>query len=270
MDLADIHRRQDAFYDSLVQRFESELRHTVMMAQARMAGYLQGALTVTAGQIDRSPANLRVIRSLDLRFMGFLDDAGYTSLLNAFANSFAGSKVFLQETLESLGYPPATFTASDLNLFAGLQLNSVAGMTAITEAAASAATQQALFSIGGLRFATLVELLASKISASLPRIRTIADTAMVTYYRTLTDQAFRKIEVDLPELAQRYRYSGPEDQKTRPFCERLLQADKDYSREQIAEMDNHQLGNVMITCGGYSCRHQWILLTRTAATALAA
>jgi hypothetical protein len=85
---------------------------------------------------------------------------------------------------------------------------------------------------------------------------------MTTYYRTLTDQAFQKIEEDLPEIEQRYRYSGPLDSRNRPFCRQLENADKAYSRAQIAAMDNGMLPNVFLSCGGWNCRHVWILDTR--------
>jgi hypothetical protein len=263
MNLADIHRRQDAFYDSLIDAFQTQLRHVVTMAQARMAGYLHDNLTFTNGAIDRTARNLRVMRSLDNKFMDFLDSAGYTPLLNSFVTSFAGSKVFLQDTLESLGYKPVSFTASDLTAFAGLQMNAVVSMTTVAEAAAGTAMQQALFSIGGLKFSDLVESLASKIDAALPRITTLAETSMTTYYRTLSDQAFQKIEKDLPEIAQRFRYSGPLDPRNRPFCRRLEEANKTYSRAEVAAMNNGMLPDVMLTCGGWNCRHVWIINSRS-------
>jgi len=201
--------------------------------------------------------------------MDFLDDAGYSSLMNAYVSSFAGEKAFLQETLDYLGYKPVDFTAADLKLFRSLQLNAVTSMTTIAEAAAGTAMQQALFSIGGLKFSDLLESLATKIDASLPRVRTIAETSMTTYYRTLTDQAFQKIERDLPEIDQRYRYSGPLDSRNRPFCRRLEQADKSYSRPEIAAMNNGMLPNVFLSCGGWNCRHVWILDTRKQVAAAA-
>lgn len=262
MDLNEIHRRQDQFYDSMIDAFTEHLRGVVTMAQAKMAGYLQASLTTTAGKIDRTLGNLRVVRTLDDRFMEFLDESGYSALLSAYVTSFAGEKAFLQETLQYLGYDPVAFTASDLKVFGSLQLNAVTSMTTVAEAAAGTAMQQALFSIGGLKFAGLVQSLASKIDASLPRIRTIAETSMTTYYRTLTDQAFQKIEKDLPELDQRYRYSGPLDSRNRPFCRHLENVDKAYSRAEIDQMNNGMLPNVFLSCGGWNCRHVWILDTR--------
>ena len=46
---------------------------------------------------------------------------------------------------------------------------------------------------------------------------------------------------------------------TRPFCERLLKSDRTYTREEIDRMNNGQIPNVFVTCGGFSCRHQWVL-----------
>jgi hypothetical protein len=267
MDLDEIHARQDQFYDSMIDAFVEHLSAVVSKAQARMAGYLQANLAITAGKIDQSPGNLRIIRTLDDRFMDFLDDAGYSSLMNGYVSSFSGETAFLQDTLEYLGYKPVAFTSADLKVFSGLQLNAVTSMTTIAEAAAGTAMQQALFSIGGLKFSDLLESLASKIDAALPRVRTIAETAMTTYYRTLTDQAFQQIEKDLPEIDQRYRYSGPLDSRNRPFCRRLEVADKSYSRVEIAAMNNGQIPNVYLSCGGWNCRHVWILDTRKPAAA---
>jgi hypothetical protein len=262
MDLDEVHRRQDQFYDSMIDAFSEHLSAVMSKAQARMAAYLQANLAITAGKIDQSPGNLRIIRTLDDRFMDFLDQAGYSSLMNGYVASFSGETAFLQETLDYLGYKPVAFTAADLKVFSGLQLNAVTSMTTVAEAAAGTAMQQALFSIGGLKFADLLESLASKIDASLPRIRTIAETSMTTYYRTLTDQAFQKIEADLPEIDQRYRYSGPFDSRNRPFCRHLVEADKAYSRAEISAMNNGMLPNVLLSAGGWNCRHVWILDTR--------
>jgi hypothetical protein len=270
VDLNEIHGRQDRFYDSMIGAFEEHLRGVVSKAQAHMAAYLQANLSITAGKIDQTPGNMRIVRTLDDRFMDFLDDAGYSSLMNGYVSSFASQKAFLQETLEYLGYKPVDFTASDLKVFSGLQLNAVTSMTTIAEAAAGTAMQQALFSIGGLKFRDLLESLASKIDASLPRIRTIAETAMTTYYRALTDQAFQHIEQDLPEIEQRYRYSGPLDKRNRPFCRRLIVADKAYSRAEIDRMNNGMLPGVFLSAGGWNCRHVWILDSRKQAVAQAA
>ena len=69
MDLGDIHRRQDRYYDSLIASFERQLGEVVRNAQARLAGFLGDKLSITAGKVDMTPANLRIVRSLDDRFI---------------------------------------------------------------------------------------------------------------------------------------------------------------------------------------------------------
>ena len=54
-----------------------------------------------------------------------------------------------------------------------------------------------------------------------------------------------------------FRYSGPADNVTRPFC--TARVTRVFSREEIDEMDNGQTGEgtALIACGGYNCRHRW-------------
>lgn len=54
-----------------------------------------------------------------------------------------------------------------------------------------------------------------------------------------------------------FRYSGPADDVTRPFC--ISKIGKAYSRDEIDKLDNGQTGpgTALIACGGYNCRHRW-------------
>ena len=53
-----------------------------------------------------------------------------------------------------------------------------------------------------------------------------------------------------------FLYSGPIDGRLRPFCaERVGRV---FSRKAIDAMDNGQLPNVYLTCGGHQCRHTWL------------
>lgn len=53
-------------------------------------------------------------------------------------------------------------------------------------------------------------------------------------------------------------YNGPLDEKTRPFCKRLLQMDKVFSEEQINYISEELGYDVLQECGLYNCRHHWI------------
>lgn len=257
--LDKINKRHAAYLDSMLDTFEAELRVIVNKAQAMLAGLLQKKLDIKDGNITSAPANIRLLRFLDDRFMEFLDEAGYGHLLKAFTSEFAGQQVFLQDTLDYLGLPHPGFTATDLKALSVMKLNAVTSLELVAETAARTATQNAMFSLGALKFSDLVETVGEKLGASIGRARSVADTMQVGFYRMMTDVTFRKIEADLPEEEQRYAYSGPDDRLTRPFCKRLVESKKTYSREQIEKMDNGQLPNPMISAGGWNCRHTWLL-----------
>ena len=249
----------------MVQAFETHLREIVLRAQAQVLAQLQQKLSITDGTIDATPANMRVMRNAGPLFMDEMRRQGYDRLVEAFAGEFRGTLPFLQETIQQLGeqvqkeWPDLGFGAKDLNLLAATQANAAVSIEAAVESVAGAAMTRGLFSVAGLRFGELAEMLTEKFETSIGKARTIADTSMSTFYATATDRAFQIIEKDLPEQVQHYKYSGPDDKLTRPFCEHLLKLGKAYTREEIGKMDNGQLPNVMITRGGWNCRHQWIL-----------
>jgi hypothetical protein len=258
--LALINKRHAAYLDSMVESFEEQLRIVVNTAQAKLTGFLQRKLSITDGIIDQSGANTRILRFLDDRYMAFLNEAGYDKLLNAFTGEFAGQQVFLTDTLEYLGFDHPGFTGADLKAFTSAKLNAVTSLEMVAETAARTATQQAMFSLGGMSFAGLVESIGEKLGASIGRAKTVADSAMSTFYRTMTNQTFGKIEADLPVQEQKYIPAGPDDAITRPFCRRLIESGKSYTRAQIESMNNGQLPNPMITFGGWNCRHVWLLM----------
>jgi len=53
-----------------------------------------------------------------------------------------------------------------------------------------------------------------------------------------------------------FLYSGPIDGRLRPFC--LERVGRVFSRKAIDAMDNGQLPNAYLTCGGHQCRHTWL------------
>ncbi len=249
----------------MLEGFEEELDGITRNAELKLAAYLGRRLSTTNGVIDRTPDNFRVIRNLDNQFLTYLDDAGYEGLLNSFSDHFmAGQKVFLDDTLDHLGLPRIGFSPGDMKIFSAFRLNTVASIEAVAEMGARQASQQAMLSVGGLKFDSLVETLRQKTGASAKQSVSLANTAMSTWYRTMTDISFQKIEQDLPEDEQRYFYNGPEDRITRPFCRHLLDSAKNtpyegWTRAEIDRMNNGQIPNVFVSGGGWNCRHTFLL-----------
>lgn len=77
----------------------------------------------------------------------------------------------------------------------------------------------------------------------------------------------RKDIEELPiELANRkpqdgvtyYYYTGPLDDKTRPFCKKVLSLDKVLSEVDIDILSNYLDYDVKNYKGSYNCRHNWV------------
>lgn len=56
-------------------------------------------------------------------------------------------------------------------------------------------------------------------------------------------------------------YSGPLDDKTRPFCKRMLLLDKVFSQKDIDTLSRYLNYDVLEFVGAYNCRHQWVKFT---------
>ena len=263
-ELLKIQQRQDAYVTSLVDAFERELNGVVASAQARTIAELRERLSVTNGKIDRSVKNARALRSLDTMFLEAMDRAGYNHLLNELVNQFPGQLPFFQETLQALSAAmkrpiQVDFSARDLQVFADQGLNVKDSLRGAMEAIAGRAKNRILLSVGGLPFAELATSLAEYVHRALPEAVGLAETATATYYRIIADRGYQIIEKDLPSMEIRYRYYGPYDDLTRPFCRHLLEIDKSYTRAEIGAMNNWQIPNVFISAGGWRCRHTWAI-----------
>ncbi len=265
-DLENIFARHSQYQDSMLAAFESHLREIVMTAQGRAVAALHDKLAMTDGVIDSSPANYRVLRGMGKLIYKEIVRAGYQQLVQAFVNEFGGTLHFLDETLAYLSsqmktpLPLERFNRQDPVLGA-FKITTVDALEDAVQSAAGSAMQRAMFSVGGLPFGDLVRTITDRLSLSIARARTVADTAMSTYYRTATDRAFTIIEKTAGGIVQKYWYAGPVDKLERPFCRHLTSVDKTYTREQIDAMSNGQLPNVFITGGGWNCRHSWLLST---------
>ena len=264
-DLVQIQAQQDASINSMLARFERELDAMVHSAMARTQARLQDLLSVTDGKIDRSVTNARALRRFDSIFLQELDRSGYNHLLEEFTNQFPGQFEYFQDALKTISaaqktpLPEIKFRPRDLQVFADQQLTAEDSLRGAMEAIAAQAKNRVMFSAAGLTMPDLVESLSRYLSRSLPEVVSLAETATSTFYRVMADRAYQLIEKDLPEQTIKYRYYGPLDKLTRPFCGRLIEAAETYTRAQIDDMNNGQIPNVFISCGGWRCRHQWLI-----------
>lgn len=94
--------------------------------------------------------------------------------------------------------------------------------------------------------------LAAQFGTAESEMQTLAN-AMVAQYNNLTT-------FNLARTAgvKRFLYSGPVAPSTRPFCR--AHAGIIFTEEEIAHMDNGQGLPVTSSCGGYNCRHMWVMV----------
>jgi hypothetical protein len=64
-----------------------------------------------------------------------------------------------------------------------------------------------IFSVGGIKFKDLVKILADKFEMTVAKTKSLADTAMTTYFRAATGRALEKIQQDVPEIKLKYESS---------------------------------------------------------------
>lgn len=55
-----------------------------------------------------------------------------------------------------------------------------------------------------------------------------------------------------------YYYTGPLDDKTRPFCAQILKMDKVFSEKEINKISKLLGYDVLEDKGAYNCRHNWV------------
>ena len=108
--------------------------------------------------------------------------------------------------------------------------------------------------IGGQGIESVLNAVRSQGSLSDGQLRTLVDTAMNEYSRSVT-----KIMMDEMPEETLYVYIGALDNKTRDKCLQMMEAGE-MTKQQI----NDTFGSEVFTIGGgYNCRHKWEISTQT-------
>lgn len=252
----------DARIQTLTAEFTRDLNQAVMQAQANTLAVLQRSLTFNGGKVATSPGNRKAVSGIAATFLAQLRAAGYDRAVMELVYSMPGLTPYFQETLnaifETLKMPPPriTFTPQQLELAAEVGVSTRVELNQAVSALARQAQAKALFSFGAVSYSDLAVFLSKYTGQTVTQGESLASTGLTTYYRTIADLGFKEIE---EEYDAKYVYDGPDDAFTRPFCHRIMQSNRPRTRREIEQMDNGQMPDVMRTCGGYRCRHQWVL-----------
>jgi len=275
MTTREILGQHDKFLDSLIDGFEDRLKPLLNAAQKRALQALEDGLTFSKdGSIETTPANQRVLRSINRIFKTEMNRStkeapgGYKGLVDSFSAQFAEHLPQFQDVLNQITQsldgpvlPAIKFGAEDVDLFAAQATGAKDVLLDVLDRTANAAKRQAMFNVGGLKFSDLAGELADQFGKTAAEATALADTSVSTFYRTIASQSYAKIEKGLAKGAVKFEYAGPDDSLTRPFCDDMLDQSKadPLTRAEIDDLDNGQIPGVFVTCGGFNCRHQWIL-----------
>ena len=102
--------------------------------------------------------------------------------------------------------------------------------------------------ISGTGMQSVIESVRSQGSLSPDQLKTLIDTAMNEYSRSVT-----KLMMDKMPDNTEYQYIGALDEKTRPECLRMMEAGN-LTRKEIESRFGSQ---VFTSGGGFNCRHKW-------------
>jgi hypothetical protein len=264
--LRSLFEEHDRWIDNYTGAFDKELQGILAAAVSRTVAALRDQLKIRDGVILQTAANARVLRTVDRLLAKAMNRAGYGALVQEFVDGFSGQLPFFDSMLDQISATldrplVAKYTAADRDAFASLQVSTADALESVMTGAAAKAQRKALFSVGALGFSDVVEGIATSFSRSISESQTLGATATSMFFRTIQDRGFASIEKGLKKGAVRYRFDGPRDKLTRPFCERMLRTTRTrpLTRVQIEGLENGQLPNPFVTGGGYNCRHQWVI-----------
>ena len=261
-------KQLDQKIDSLLTWFVSELSLVFSRAQARVLSDMLTRLSIKASTVLPGRENYRVFKQLPELFRKALKAEGYDRTVTQFLASFDDGVPYLEDILakvtDHFDLKPVHFSADDLKFFQEVKTTTALTLEDAINQISQRARARVLFSYAGGTFQELAVTVAARLHVGQAEAGKIATTGLATFYRTMADTGYQKIEATLKPSGNQlhYFYYGPDDKLTRPFCERLLhdtRAGRVWTRPEIEAMDNGQLPNVFQTCGGYNCRHQWLV-----------
>ena len=124
----------------------------------------------------------------------------------------------------------------------------------VWEAAADEVRQAIDRGLAGLPLDELIAEVSERLDVSTTRSGVLVEAAIRAAYQRATLIAAENAAQGTGE-PMAYLYDGPEDRKTRPFCQSVI--GRAYTLEAIKRLDNGQGLSVEVHRGGYNCRHRW-------------
>lgn len=241
--------REARLMAAIAEQFEDELQPVLRLLNGRIRE-LYRQFDAEDGRLVSTQANLgRAIR-LRQDLVDAIREAGYQKVIAAAVD--APLDRLAEQVLKTsrIATQAANLTGFDINALTAFKELRLAELLDLSDDVAGQVWRATLDGVMGTRkVADLVADIEDAVDVTGAEARTIYDTSVSAYSRQV-EQLHATGEAD--EL---FLYAGPADSRTREFC--ADRVGKVFSRAEIDEMDNGQLPDVMISGGGYNCRHTW-------------
>ena len=240
--------RDAALIDDMTEAFARELATVLDLITAKIRTLVRQLQRNPNGRVVATTQNLALALRLRADLKQALQEAGYPEFAFKFADEPLDRLALQMLKAGTKTGAAAQLGAFDIEALAALKQLRLADLLQVGEDIAVQLWRVTVDGVLGTRpVLDLVDDIADLLDISERRARQVYDTAVSTFSRQVAQLG------TTGEPDEAFFYVGPVDQKVRPFC--LEHVGKVYSRKAIDAMDNGQLPNVMLTGGGYNCRH---------------
>lgn len=233
--------------DQLILRFEAELAAVLRRAD-RLIAALVRQLAAEDSRFIRTQQSLGRAVRMRQDLAGALTQAGLRLLLNVAVEDRLDALADRVLANNGIAAAAADLTPLDVESILALKELRLADLLDWSGALSVDAWRLTVDGVLGLRpVDDLVTDLSDLLDTNIPRARTLYDTSVSTFSRQVG------LLHTTGEAAELFYYAGPVDSVTRQFC--LAHVGKVFRRDEVDDMDNGQLGDPLVTGGGYNCRH---------------
>lgn len=227
--------------DSLKDRIELEVEKVVVGVLGKV--------------LNKDRKDLNDLASI---FQTELDSSDYYLVLQAFVSNFSiqvhAFGNFYRAMQDSRRLPSFSIPTKDRSSLAQHGANVLMVLERESHLAKATILDLVARSGGGVDEPLLVKGLSEGIRR-LTRVVPIARDHQLLYFRMVGNSVYRSVEEQGVRLE--YSYVGSRGETNREFCAKLLDSNRRYTREEILDMENGQVGDAFVGAGGHGCVHWW-------------
>jgi hypothetical protein len=243
--------------ETLITSFACQVSSEIDLVVAGVSAHLLETLKLKDGKVRQIPDNSSAILGVENVFHSLLNKSSFYPAILALISSFVDQVDEFREMYAMMadGLPDMQLDEDD-NEVLGNQAAAALGAIEGQVLKVGLDLRNLLArSLGEMGVSDLVQGV-SDVIRKLTRVEPIAKDQLILFFRMIGNLVYRSVEEK--GYVGKYSFVGPNDERSRDFCNKLSSGDK-FFRHEIDSMDNGQIPGVFDTGGGYGCRHWWVL-----------